>query len=135
MSVLLLAAAILAFTSLRYAPVTVFQTSTETGWSRYLYTQAFTQNCCFTVYVTLPQPSSILAPFATSYTFTPTPYTVTSSIPSPITYTTTHTFSNVPASEALGLSPKAFILLAVTVIGLLVLLTAWLIMKSRTSAS
>lgn len=134
MSGMLLAVAIVAFTSLGYAPVTVLQTTTMIRWSWYPYIQTLSHNCCFTVYVTLPQPTSILIPFATNYTLTPAPYTVTSSVSSLRTYTITQ-ISSIPASEALGLSPRALILLAVTVIGLLALVTAWLILKSRITAS
>lgn len=130
-----LVAAILAFMSLGFAPVTVLQTTTQTEWSSYPYTQTLTQNCCFTIYVTLPQPTSILAPFATNYSLAPTQYVVTSPLSSLITYTTTQTFSNVPASEAIGLSPSIFILLAVTVIGVLAVLVAWLVVKSRKKPS
>lgn len=132
---LLLVAAALAFTSLAYTPVTVLLTTSESEWSSYYaYTETLTLNyCCGTVYVTLPQSTSILVPFVTNYTLTPIPYTVTSSIASLSAYTTTRTLTtHIPASEALGLSPTAFILLAVTVILALALLTGWITLKSRT---
>jgi len=128
----ILVAAVLAFTSLGYTAITVLHTTTESEWSLHPHTQTLTQNCCFTIFVTLPQPSSILLPFGANYTLAPTPYTVTSFASSQIIYTTTQTFSNVPASEAIGLSPTVFTMLAVIVIGFLALLTAWFILKSRT---
>jgi hypothetical protein len=135
-SVVVLIAAALAFTSLGYQAVTVLQTTTESKWSSYYaYTITLTPNyCCLTVYVTLPQSTSILVPFVTNYSLTPIPYTITSSVVSLTTYTTTQTLtSHIPASEALGLPPRVFILLAVTVIGALALLTVWVTLKSRTS--
>lgn len=133
-SALLLAVSALAFTSLAYVPVAVLETVTESKLSwYYAYNETLTPNyCCFTVYLTLPQPTSILVPFETNYTLTPIPYTITSSVASLTTYTTTQTLTGqIPASEALGLSPTAFMLLAITVIGLLALVTAWITLKSR----
>ncbi len=133
-SALLLIAAALALTSLGYSPVTVLQTTTESKWSwYYAYTETLTSNyCCSTVNVTLPQ-ASILVAFVTNYTLTPVPYTITSSVASLTTYTTTQTLtSHISASEAVGLSPRAFTLLAIIVIGTLALLTGWITLKSRT---
>jgi len=130
----LLIAATLAFVSLGNISVTVLQTTTAYAWSSYYaYTGTLTPNfCCGTVSVTLPQPTSALVPFVTNYTLTPTPYTTTSSVTLLTTYETTQTLTNhVPASDALGLSPQAFLLLAATVIGALALLAAWIAFKSR----
>ena len=128
-------AAALAFVSLGYAPVTMLQTTTESSSSSYYaFTETLTPfRCCLTVNVTLPQATSILVPFVTNYTLTPIPYTLTSSFESWSTYLTTQTLTrHVPASAALGLTPRAFILLAVTVIGALALITGWLFLKLRT---
>jgi hypothetical protein len=133
-SALLLAVSALAFATLAYVPVAIVETTTEFGRSSYRpSTETLTTNYyCFTVYLTLSQ-SLPYVPFVTNYTFTPIPQTITSSLQSPTTYTATQTLTiHIPASQALGLSPRAFMALAIIVVGILALITVWITLKSRT---
>jgi Tfp pilus assembly protein PilV len=155
---LLLVVAVLAFAGLNYQQVpmsrtqTVTQTSTETeaSYSAYLTlvpssymetnVQAYSTLTlfCLTRYYlvttcavfagwgsTTTTETIQFANFASNTTTIPYSQTLTSSI-------TESSTSAVPASAALGLTDGSFIAVAVIVIGVLAVLTAYLILKSRT---